>query len=211
MNTLFVVIGVAAIFIAIFMTVRVGTRSKPQHEEAPQPIEPRRGELGDESWKQPTFFCPIAGARYYNKKKDIGAFLGAVKPDPGNEHDPNAIAIYDGKRLVGYIPKEEQKDFREWSDKPNLLCVGFIQEGDDCPIYGKVKVLDCSEERAGIEVLKFVRWMVDSFGIGFIPNGFTVDGVPTPDTAKGWVAVIDAVLKVNSSLSLDCPSGDNAS
>lgn len=197
MSTLYVIIGIAIIFIAIFMTVAIGTKSKPQLEEAPQATEPKgEEELEEEGeWKQPTYFCSIAGARYHNKKKNIGSFLGTVQPDPDNEHDPNAIAIYDGKRLVGYIPRDEQEAFREWSDKPKLLCVGFIQKEDDYPIYGKVKVLDCPDERAGIEVLKFVRWMVDTFGIDFVPEGFTVDGVPTPKTAKGWVAVIDAVLK----------------
>jgi hypothetical protein len=156
---------------------------------------PQRKEADGEEWKEPSYLCSIAGAQYHNTRKNIGAFLGTVQPDPGNEHDPNAIAIYDGKRLVGFIPRAEQADFREWADKPKLLCVGFIQAGDDVPLYGKVKVLDCSDEQKSMEVLKFVRWMVDTFGIKFIPDGFTVDGVPTPTTAEGWVAVIDTVLK----------------
>lgn len=197
MNTLYVIIGIAVIIAAIVIVVIVGTKPKPQQEESSETTEPGESEELDEEgdWKEPSYFCSIAGAQYRNTRKNIGAFLGTVRPDPDNEYDPNAIAIYDGKRLVGFIPRAEQADFREWSDKPELLCVGFIQAGDGVPIYGKVKVLDCSDEQKSVEVLKFVRWMVDTFGIKFIPDGFTVDGVPTPTTAKGWVTVIDAVLK----------------
>ena len=85
----------------------------------------------------PDYFCKIAGVQYRNDARDIGGFLGYVCSEPTNPHDKNAIAVYrnDGK-LIGYIPKDEIKDFREWSAKDNLPCVGFIKDGDYVGLYG---------------------------------------------------------------------------
>ena len=42
----------------------------------------------------------------------------ALVPEPGNEHDPNAIGIWDGKRKVqaGYVPADVARELRadEW-------------------------------------------------------------------------------------------------
>ena len=89
----------------------------------------------------PEYYTKIAGAQYRNDARDIGGFLGYVCSEPNNPYDKNAVAIYrnDGK-LLGYIPKDETKDFREWSTKENLPCIGYIKDGDDVAIYGRVKV-----------------------------------------------------------------------
>lgn len=139
----------------------------------------------------PDYFCKIAGVQYRNDAQDIGGFLGYVSSEPTNPHDKNAIAIYrnDGKR-IGYIPKDEVKDFREWSAKENLPCVGFIKDGDEVALYGKVKIIDADPDETDLEIVKFVKWLVSNFGVKFIPVGFNVDTDKTLRTKKDWLAFL---------------------
>ena len=143
----------------------------------------------------PDYLCKIAGVQYRNDVQDIGGFLGYVRSEPTNPHDKNAIAIYrnDGKH-VGYIPKDETKDFREWSAKENLPCVGFIKDGDDVELYGKVKVLDTDADETELEIVKFVKWLVSNFGVKFIPVGFNADTDETLRTKKDWLAFLNKYI-----------------
>lgn len=139
------------------------------------------------------YFCKIAGASHHDNKE--GAFIGVVMSDPDNEYDKNAIAIYhnDG-RLVGYIPRNEQKDFREWSTREPLPCVGFFCEGDYTDLYGKVKVIDADQRLTEIHIAKFVRWMVEKYGVKYIPNGFVVDRPDAPRTKAQWLDYLDEYI-----------------
>lgn len=129
---------------------------------------------------EPSYHTKIAGVQHRCDHQDVGGFLGYIQHDPTNSHDPNAIAIYrnDGKHL-GYIPKDETNSLRCWSAKEELPCVGFIKEGDEVLLFGKVKVLDTFPEEAELEAVKYVRWMVSQFGVKFIPPGFAIDPAPT--------------------------------
>ena len=139
----------------------------------------------------PNYFCKIAGVQYRNTMQDIGGFLGYVCSEPNNPHDKNAIAIYrNDDKLVGYIPKDEIKDFREWSAKENLPCVGFIKDGDEVPLYGKVKIIDSDKDETELEVIKFVKWLVSNLGVKFIPAGFNVSTDEMPRTKKDWLAFL---------------------
>lgn len=139
----------------------------------------------------PDYLCKIAGVQYRNNAQDIGGFLGYVCFEPTNPYDKNAVAIYrnDGKH-VGYIPKDETKDFREWSGKDNLPCVGYIKAGDEVALYGKVKVIDTDADETELEVIKFVKWLVSNFGVKFIPVGFNADTDKTLRTKKDWLAFL---------------------
>ena len=57
----------------------------------------------------------IAGINYRKRVKDyVGKFKGYIQPEPTNQYDPNAIAVYaeDGHHL-GYIPESETYEVRE--------------------------------------------------------------------------------------------------
>lgn len=163
-------------------------KKKPakNNTEKPAPLE-----ISIKVSTTPEYLCKIAGVQYRNDVQDIGGFLGHVCSEPTNPHDKNAIAIYrnDGK-LIGYIPKDEIKDFREWSAKDNLPCVGFIKDGDDVALYGKVKVLDTDADETELEIVKFVKWLVSNFGVKFIPVGFKIDTDTMPRTKKDWLAFL---------------------
>lgn len=140
----------------------------------------------------PDYFCAIAGVQYHNSTQDIGGFLGYVCPEPTNQYDKNAIAVYrNDKKLIGYIPKDEQKSFREWSDKDFLPCIGFIKAGDDAPLYGKVKVIDEDPDETEFEVIRFIKWLVSNFGVKFIPKGFDVNTDKELKTKKDWLEFLD--------------------
>lgn len=148
---------------------------------------------GAQTLGETEYFCKIAGASHHDN--EAGAFIGVVMSDPDNEYDKNAIAIYhnDG-RLVGYIPRNEQKDFREWSTREPLPCVGFFCEGDYTDLYGKVKVIDADQRLTEIHIAKFVRWMVEKYGVKYIPNDFVVNSPDAPRTKAQWLDYLDEYI-----------------
>ena len=176
---------IKAVVVALYFVVKSAQKKTPKKEM----------KISVKVSTSPDYFCKISGVQYRNDVRDIGGFLGYVCPEPTNPHDKNAIAIYrnDGK-LIGYIPKDEIKDFREWSAKDNLPCVGFIKDGDDVELYGKVKVLDTDADETELETVKFVKWLVSNFGVKFIPVGFNADTGETLRTKKDWLAFLNKYI-----------------
>lgn len=176
---------IIAVVVALYFVVKSAQKKTPKKEM----------KISVKVSTSPDYFCKIAGVQYRNDVQDIGGFLGYVCSELTNPHDKNAIAIYrnDGK-LIGYIPKDEIKDFREWSAKDNLPCVGFIKDGGDLGLYGKVKVLDTDADETEFEIVKFVKWLVSNFGVKFIPVGFNADTGETLRTKKEWLAFLNKYI-----------------
>ena len=179
--------AVSIVVYLIYLVFAKLTKKKPVETKAPE----KEITVSVKVSTSPDYLCKIAGVQYRNDAQDIGGFLGYVCSEPTNPHDKNAIAIYrnNGKH-IGYIPKDEIKDFREWSAKENLPCVGFIKDGDEVALYGKVKVIDTDADETELEVVKFVKWLVSNFGVKFIPVGFKVDTDTMPRTKKDWLAFL---------------------
>lgn len=139
-----------------------------------------------------TYFTKIAGIKFHNSKKDIGGFLGYVCAEPDNSYDNNAIAVHrnDGK-LVGYIPKDETRALREWSDKDNLPCIGFINTNEYVPLYGNAKIIDENEFETNLEIAKFVKWLVENFGTKFVPPGLILPEGVKLRTQADWISYLD--------------------
>lgn len=148
---------------------------------------------GAQTLGETEYFCKIAGVAHHNKSE--GAFIGVVTNDPDNEYDKKAIAIYrnDGK-LIGYIPRNEQRDFRKWSDRDPLPCVGYVRYGDYVDMYGSVKVIDADQRLTELHIMKFVRWLIENYGADFIPNDFTVDSATPPKTKEEWLDYLDEYI-----------------
>lgn len=117
------------------------------------------------------YSCAIAGAKYRNNS-EFG-FIGYTKPDPSNEYDKRAIGIYrlDGT-LIGYLPKDEQADYRAWSNRNILPCVGIIYEGYNGDLRGSVKIIDADRPTTEVHIIKFVIWIVKKHGRGYIPREY---------------------------------------
>ena len=77
-----------------------------------------------------TMRTEITGMRYHCSLSDVGPVNGFVKPEPENEHDPDAQVVVraDGK-VLGYIPKVALPEYAD-----------FNRRGLTCPFAGYVKV-----------------------------------------------------------------------
>ncbi len=77
-----------------------------------------------------TMRTEITGMRYHCSLSDVGPVNGFVKPEPENEHDPNAQVVVraDGK-VLGYIPRTALPEYGD-----------FNRRGLTCPFAGYVKV-----------------------------------------------------------------------
>lgn len=75
----------------------------------------------------------IAGINFRKGiKKYVGEFFGYIQPEPTNEYDPDAIAIYhsDGHHL-GYIPADFTDYIRDLGMPFPLQLFGWIEEDYD--------------------------------------------------------------------------------
>ena len=71
----------------------------------------------------------IAGINYRNlDSSHLGEFKGYVKLEPTNPHDSRAIAIYSGRKKVGYIPRMDTGLIYEsvQANGGKQSCIGFI-------------------------------------------------------------------------------------
>ena len=72
----------------------------------------------------------LAGVNYRKNMRDyVGVFEGYIQPEPDNEYDPYAIAVYhtDGHHL-GYIPHDYTDDIRELKLPFPIAVFGKIEE-----------------------------------------------------------------------------------
>lgn len=75
----------------------------------------------------------IAGVNYRKNIRDyVGVFEGYLQPEPYNEYDPDAIAVYhsDGHHL-GYIPQNMTDDIRDCGLPFPIQIWGDIEEDYD--------------------------------------------------------------------------------
>lgn len=152
---------------------------------------------GDNSEEYSTY---IAGINYRCDAGDIGGFIGTVKPDRANKYDKNALAIYrgDGKHL-GFIPKNETRHIRRWGTSA-VICVGYVKEGDDAPLYGRVKIYSRLDNGAMIEIARYIKWLIDSHGVEYAPKELNASGIGADIDA--WHAMLDNIITENESAML---------
>ena len=145
------------------------------------------------------YYSKIAGAQYHCTDAEIGGFLGYVAPEANNPYDKNACAVYrNDNKLLGYIPKDELTEYRQWSGCKSLPCIGFIKPGADVPLFGKVKVINNADEtEAKIIIVKYVRWLVANFGKKYVPVGFNVDAEMPLKTKNDWLEALDECIENN--------------
>lgn len=144
--------------------------------------------------RETEYFCSIAGVTHHNDEDNIGGFIGYCMADPNNRYDKNAIGIYEsGGRLVGYIPKDEQKNFRTWSKRDPLPCIGFIEEFDG-RMRGKVKVIDACPELTELHMFKFIKWLILNHGKGFIPSSMEIHKNVVLRTEDQWLDFIEECI-----------------
>lgn len=98
------------------------------------------------------FSSNIAGIKHYCSPEDEGKYKGYIKAEENNPYDSNALALYtDTGKLIGYIPEDENINFRIWSKgKTDFKCDFWIKYNDPKdynpsyyqPFEGMVSVID---------------------------------------------------------------------
>lgn len=78
---------------------------------------------------------------------EYGDELGIV-PEPENEYDPDAIALYKGVRKVGYVPAHRTKVIHQARDSGAILTATVEVDGDEEFGINPVVLIQDSEARA---------------------------------------------------------------
>lgn len=88
-------------------------------------------------------FCAVAGESHYQEAlratrsicegefEGRPCFTAALVPEPENEYDSNAIAVYSPQGKLGYLPRERAYEYRELFHE--LLTRGY--HGGGCPAH----------------------------------------------------------------------------
>lgn len=180
-----IMIVVIAIWIVYLIAKATGDKKPTKAKAKEIKLEVTPGDSSSE------YYTKIAGVQYRCDASDVGGFFGFIIHEPSNPKDPNAVAIYraDGKHL-GYIPKDETEGLRYWCDRSNLFCVGYIAPGDHVPLYGKVKIFDVVDNRAMIRLAKYVKYLIENFGVKYIPEGLNSDA----RNKREWLEAMDNLI-----------------
>lgn len=99
-----------------------------------------------------TLYVRVAGVTYEGRQKYLKRLKGdepvRIEPEPSNPYDPNALAVKiamtDGVKHVGYVPRDLAKQIAPLLDGENLMVVidsvtgGFLLEDGSIANYGLV-------------------------------------------------------------------------
>lgn len=139
---------------------------------------------------------------------EYGEELGVV-PEPENEYDPEAIALYKGVALAGYVPAHLTKRLRAALDNGEWLTATVTMEGDEeLGVNPIVLVRDSAARDAGREEKKAASldlpvWLALPLGIALLLGGMAVavlaffhlfDGTFFPRLLTGFVMLAVAYL-----------------
>lgn len=109
-----------------------------------------------ESYRQPTL---RETAKLAGDEDGERVFRAILLPEPGNDYDPNAIAVYSDAGRVGYLPRERALDYQpvfteiERQGARAGVCTGVLTGGvPGKPSHGVV--LRLSTPRACIRALQ---------------------------------------------------------
>lgn len=173
------------LIIIFLISIVVGIIRMALKDDSSSTLKNRQIDLTVETIDEPedyangAFNTFIAGINHHCDKSDIGGFVGIVAPEPNNPYDKNAVAIYRSNfnpKLLGYIGKSDLAKYRKWCECKPFTCVGYITEGDDAPVYGRLKVIKPYNEKfVRDETDSYVRWMINKYGEAFLPNGYLLN------------------------------------
>ena len=190
-------IGLITFIIGFLLSIKI-LFTPPKQEDTSAPINsaPVINPMPRTKKKRITFETKLAGAQYRCDDDDIGGFLGYIAPEPDNEYDKNAIAVYrnNGKH-VGYIPKDDVTRVKRWASQPSLPCIGYIFDGDIVEYWGRITIVDADPQQTELELVKIAYDMVVRDGADILPEEFRVEGDEQPTSRKEWLEVLEARIK----------------
>lgn len=192
------IVGLIIFAIGIYATYQILVNSVRDTTPSSSPNEPIASSIPSSKPrpKRATFESRVAGAQYHCDDGDIGGFMGYIAPDPNNEYDKKAIAIYrnDGKHL-GFIPKDDIARLKRWASQPSLPCIGYIFDGDTVEYWGKITIVDAEPKQTELEMVKAAYDMVLRDGTKVLPPDFNTKGNDQPTSRKEWLQVLETRIK----------------
>lgn len=88
--------------------------------------------------------CYVAGVQYATNRKVVCALPNTcslrVKPEPENQFDPNALALYYGTIKLGYIPSKYNKIPQYLMLSGKRLSVTLIERQTNVPLWEALKI-----------------------------------------------------------------------
>lgn len=191
------ILGLIILVGAFYLAIKLYIRCSNTYLQTPQ-IHYQPEGASRKTLQETEYFCKIAGAQHHNNEEE--GFVGFVCSEPSNPYDNNAIAIcnMDGK-IVGYIPRVEQKDFRAWTDRENLPCIGYFTEEYNGQLQGKVKVVDADRITTELHITKFALWLVRNYGKDYIPSEFYSYAPYDIKTEGQWLDYLEEVVEKKAS------------
>lgn len=121
---------------------------------------------------------------YYHYKPDMPRHMdGYIKAEPDNQHDPDAIGIFnDDFGLIGYIPRDKTGFVRTWAsaDSPYFKCeINLDVDADWGRYFGTVCIYDKDDKSyydnpfkdknvylcKGRPLMSGARYIVEGFGL----------------------------------------------
>lgn len=137
---------------------------------------------------------------------EYGDELGIV-PEPENEYDPDAIALYKGVRKVGYVPAHKTKVLHRARESGEVLTATVTVDGDEELGINPVVLIQDSEARAPEpkETVSLGIPLGVALAIGFalgigglvicVASFFHLfDGTFFPRLLVGWLMILAAYL-----------------
>lgn len=190
------IVGIIAISIGIGHTIHFVMQKSIENSilERPNTMRYRPEGEGNRTLRDSEYFCDIAGVGYHATFE--GSFVGFVCRQPDNPYDSKALAVCTNLGLiVGYIPRYEQEQYNEWTDRDGLPCIGYLTEGYNGKLRGKVKVVDADRNLTELHIIKFAIWLIENHGSKYIPPEFKEASGLSLRTEEEWLDYLDKELE----------------
>lgn len=137
---------------------------------------------------------------------EYGDELGIV-PEPENEYDPDAIALYKGVKKVGYVPAHKTKVLHRAREAGAVLTATVTVDGDEELGVNPVVLIQDSEARApepkATVSLGIPLGVALAVGLALLIGGLVIcvaslwhlfDGTFFPRLLVGWLMILAAYL-----------------
>lgn len=137
---------------------------------------------------------------------EYGDELGIV-PEPENEYDPDAIALYKGVEKVGYVPAHRTKVIHHARESGAILTATVEVDGDEELGISPVVLIQDSEARApepkATVSLGIPLGVALAVGLALLIGGLVIcvasllhlfDGTFFPRLLVGWLMILAAYL-----------------
>lgn len=154
MEIILIILGAIAICLIIFALMKIEGSKSENKEEHTTELPPKSDVSvkieatlnGKEIFFDDEYRYDIAGINYRHLDDSyLGNFEGTVIVEPDNEYDPLAIAIYLGKKKVGYLSRKDNYLIHEKLEKigGKTHCSGYIDKATEdgrSYYYGRINI-----------------------------------------------------------------------